>query len=664
MSSFSRNLRGWASKAIPSHKYSSLDHTQKEIRIALLLPSADPQAKVQLILKTVSLLRNPDYEALSYVWGDAKHKKKIIVDGQSMFVTVNLHAALHQFRSDAKGEIVRIWTDAVCINQTDNAEKSIQVALMDEVYSNAKNVRMWLGTHDITRSIGGTLELDRADWRFGWLSVILRDDFVENYLADGVEDYWVMLGREVNGHTFDRAMRGLGASAEIFLNPYWSRRWITQEILLANSVSMHCGPNRYCLDPGTKFGDLYEKVSKIAARLSVLVPVNLNADNWLTEDEQAALDKIDAPCKIIMRALAPLAAFNRPLLEDPLLLRKIRGLDCKDRRDCVYGVLGLLKKQMGSNLLVPNYDTPFTTVFADFCFKLMCESKSLAFLYEAYPIEGQWNPLLPSWVPDLRFRSPIRDRAERLRAETIADGAALRVQMRTNIRQEQTRSSEQIDELASLHGLYNASASTEFHLKLARPGVLCLRTIIVGLVTEALPYDSGLLDAHPDPQRPMESVVPMDWLDNYDSVRRVNNLVSTTEVLDEHLIRILCADTVPAHNGAPARRATLEDIRNYLKELSGPSLPQEERTSSQPPLHNDMHHYSFFSVEDGLSGISYSPNVERGDAVAIISSLNLPLIVREVEPSAEVDGNITLRIVGTCFLHGRSYYVVRCPASY
>ncbi|KAH7396120.1 heterokaryon incompatibility protein-domain-containing protein, partial [Pyrenochaeta sp. MPI-SDFR-AT-0127] len=38
-----------------------------------------------------------------------------------------------------------LWVDAICINQTDNDERSKQVAIMGEIYNRAIKVFAWLG---------------------------------------------------------------------------------------------------------------------------------------------------------------------------------------------------------------------------------------------------------------------------------------------------------------------------------------------------------------------------------------------------------------------------------------------------------------------------------------------------------------------------------------
>lgn len=38
-----------------------------------------------------------------------------------------------------------IWIDAICINQSDEAEKSLRIRLMHKIYRSASHVIVWLG---------------------------------------------------------------------------------------------------------------------------------------------------------------------------------------------------------------------------------------------------------------------------------------------------------------------------------------------------------------------------------------------------------------------------------------------------------------------------------------------------------------------------------------
>jgi hypothetical protein len=53
----------------------------------------------------------PDYEAISYVWGDPNDVEQCIIDGQNFFITKSLYEALRNFRSEHTKRL--LWADAV-----------------------------------------------------------------------------------------------------------------------------------------------------------------------------------------------------------------------------------------------------------------------------------------------------------------------------------------------------------------------------------------------------------------------------------------------------------------------------------------------------------------------------------------------------------------------
>jgi hypothetical protein len=91
-----------------------------------------------------------DYEALSYCWGEPNSSESVIINGETIPLSNHLCGALHQFCSVQRetGVAGKLWIDAICINQRDNAEKSHQVMLMRNIYANAKRVFSWIGEPD------------------------------------------------------------------------------------------------------------------------------------------------------------------------------------------------------------------------------------------------------------------------------------------------------------------------------------------------------------------------------------------------------------------------------------------------------------------------------------------------------------------------------------
>jgi hypothetical protein len=130
------------------YTYRSLDQSRREIRLVDILNledtlfvtntiESDPELHgnpdrvraiefdipIRCSINHVSLEDKPVYAALSYCWGDASNKRRIIIEeGESeyeLLVTENLNSALRHIAVGAD-----FWIDAVCINQADDIEKS------------------------------------------------------------------------------------------------------------------------------------------------------------------------------------------------------------------------------------------------------------------------------------------------------------------------------------------------------------------------------------------------------------------------------------------------------------------------------------------------------------------------------------------------------------
>ncbi|PWY85805.1 hypothetical protein BO94DRAFT_440595, partial [Aspergillus sclerotioniger CBS 115572] len=115
------------------------------IRLVELLPSFTSRSPIECRLIEVDLSQKPDYEALSYVWGDPSRTIAICVDYCKMEVTENLWSALFRLRLKRKPKV--IWADALCIDQQSTDDKRRQVQIMRDVYKTASQVIIWLGEH-------------------------------------------------------------------------------------------------------------------------------------------------------------------------------------------------------------------------------------------------------------------------------------------------------------------------------------------------------------------------------------------------------------------------------------------------------------------------------------------------------------------------------------
>ncbi|PMD58694.1 heterokaryon incompatibility, partial [Hyaloscypha bicolor E] len=133
------------------------------------------------------------YSALSYVWGDPTATEIVFVNCCPFPVTRNLYEALKAIRGETN--TYTFWTDAICINQKDDDEKSHQISLMKKIYESATLIIAFLG--ESTKHTDDALEAIKRVHDFN-----PRSEFG------------------------DSALLGL---KDICNRPYWTRVWIQQE---------------------------------------------------------------------------------------------------------------------------------------------------------------------------------------------------------------------------------------------------------------------------------------------------------------------------------------------------------------------------------------------------------------------------------------------------
>ena len=148
----------------PPFAYTTLPRGDS-FRLLELLPGPDSDSlRCRLVAFRLDAFNVPPYRALSYTWGASQYDR-LFVDGQRVPVESSLHARFairhplyvqdHRLListnlRDALRCIrhrhvpVKLWVDAVCINQLDDAERSAQIMLMPRIYHHASSVILWI----------------------------------------------------------------------------------------------------------------------------------------------------------------------------------------------------------------------------------------------------------------------------------------------------------------------------------------------------------------------------------------------------------------------------------------------------------------------------------------------------------------------------------------
>ena len=98
-------------------------------------------------LKSYTEDEAPPYIALSYTWKLTRAQQPpqssswwITLNNQQVEVQQNLHDALRHLGHAVRARQSLFWVDAICINQSDSDEKSIQVQRMKSIYESASMI--------------------------------------------------------------------------------------------------------------------------------------------------------------------------------------------------------------------------------------------------------------------------------------------------------------------------------------------------------------------------------------------------------------------------------------------------------------------------------------------------------------------------------------------
>lgn len=352
-------------------EYSPLN--EDEFRLVELQPaqSGSPEL-VEIKVRSVPFKSTEPYDALSYVWGDCADTVPIILNGKTFNVTRNLHQALRRFRADQQAEDrpKALWIDAICINQLDDREKSLQVQRMGEIYHRAKSVRLWLGDED--------------EQTFKALNLLQLLHLLHPTATEEVAEL-LLEERE-----------GCEALTNLFLRPYWTRTWIFQEIVRSQAAFVHCGPFEV---PWTYFQDIH-RIFNNQQNTQAWLPLQ-SRFAWIRDLRHAVFQTV-SPFQI--------SQVEASRLQDALVAT--RRLRATDPRDKLYALLGVCEAAFaelgeegagaGAGAAV-DYTREVRDVYTDFT-SAVVKKEGLALLLTA----GMWHPDngedlgIPSWVPDFR----------------------------------------------------------------------------------------------------------------------------------------------------------------------------------------------------------------------------------------------------------------------
>ncbi|TVY80786.1 Heterokaryon incompatibility protein 6 OR allele [Lachnellula suecica] len=348
-----------------SYEYQPLSDPEG-IRLLSIQPGKG-SSEITCRLLTVSLAESPDYEALSYTWGNNYKSKHIRYEENLLPVTSNLHSALQRLRHVDKPRL--LWADAICINQDDIPERNQQVQLMQRIYQQAREVLIWLGEEH---------ESDAETFRF-------MNQFGELNIRFHAELHTPQSNQELL-HLVSFSSLPRKGIADLLQRPWFSRMWVIQEIAMASKATIFCG----------SFSTTWGAASK-------MIQLMRDRGDFVYLGPPSALSISRIGFMTMMKE--QIKTEGKMELSLPDVLRSTPSFSSTDPRDRIFAMLGLIRGPDTLDML-PDYSRSNEDVFKDIAIRsFSLEGGGFEMLSLAGGVSNaalnvpSWAP---GWIPDPR----------------------------------------------------------------------------------------------------------------------------------------------------------------------------------------------------------------------------------------------------------------------
>jgi hypothetical protein len=358
----------------PDYKHEELADSKRNLRLLELHPIAEAQilsGSVHEFERTAA----PTYVALSYEWGPAKADLTVNVDGREFRVRQNLFNILTEYARRIS-EKSYLFVDAICIDQSNLAERNAQVSVMGDIFASAIEVSAWLsdpfpglkGLFDLANDTSVGLLSRWSGQSHARINIKCRGgdnvhavyskhqvsaEVDRSSLPSGGHIYVCKAGGPTSSMTYTTgtsdSFLGISESLErpfICLRcallsyvhaSYWSRAWIIQEVILGRKASMNCGKSSTSL---VQWNALWTSLYYIGCWSSKLKGPYQGPDNL--SDAVMATPAFQLTT-IIERLQQIHRAGEATELSLAYLMSFSRRQKCADIRDRVYSILGLAR---------------------------------------------------------------------------------------------------------------------------------------------------------------------------------------------------------------------------------------------------------------------------------------------------------------------------------
>lgn len=316
------------------------------------------------------------FEAISYAWGDPTRSYQMCIEGHALLVTKNLIDVLSQVRSPSHPR--RLWVDSVCINQNDNAEKSVQVAMMGYIFSTATRVLICLGA-----------DPDCFDDAEAAASLVTSSHNGLLYVLQAVRGWNAF--PELQGSEPILSDSRIPSLRRLINQPWFKRGWTVQESVLARDARVlwgHAEMNWFHL---VRLCVWARRVQQLIISFGIGFLTAIHFLSYFREyRHEAMVFMVEEDYRSWSDELSYLD-----------IMDCMRGAQVSDPRDRIFAFLGLIEKFCARSLSVRvDYQKSCAEVFFDVASDYFSSTGNAFILH--YIHSNNWsleNSVHPSWVP-------------------------------------------------------------------------------------------------------------------------------------------------------------------------------------------------------------------------------------------------------------------------
>jgi Heterokaryon incompatibility protein (HET) len=608
------------------YPYKPLSHELREIRLLQVQQSRRKTAPVCCSLNTVSLIDNPNYFALSYVWGEPDFDEHIFIDGTAAAVTKALLEPLRSIREVLGTILLRV--DALCINQQDTNEKNQQVQLMKDIYANAATVISWLGRKQrhfdvafdmLQRILDASSKYGPDEFDAALKLEAQKPDSRRVFFSGTAKERMRILSWDARCWLIGK--RAIIADAwalisQIFIHTrYWTRVWIFQECVLASNLIVMAGNRTIDMNAITLWMSFLER------RLAE------NHSRAYIFDNEIDTEYI----RLILEIRAGTVGSNRSFIS---LIEKTACLRATDPRDHIFALAAI-----SIDNIVPNYHESTEKTYSKFARRWIQVTHDLSILpsVEISRRCGYEKNSLPSWVPDWGIISHDElHTLPKLRKRLGYYSAAGEISPQVQALPDGTLCAFGI-EFDAVQRLWSPPKGFAGFNGVEDAWKTCLHDYYQTSPDRKSPYVTGISKTHAFLRLLLNDIDPIhgERIDPWTKPEHYAELVIQTCVLFD-ILEATDFDGPCAIRGNEKRLFDATKVQDKIEVLRGIAAPE----SRQAQRARRMEHLdwivqfetwvkgrSFFVSEKGYIGIA-DRETELGDVIGVLFGCNMPVIVR------------------------------------